>query len=173
MIERVGVVGAGTMGAGIAQVAALGGLDTWLHDPVPEALDTGMERLRRDLARGAERGRWTEADAAAAAERVHPTPGLDVLGICDVVVEAAPEDLELKRKIFAALESASRDDTVLATNTSSLSVTAIAAGTEHPERVVGMHFFNPPALMKLVVFVAGDDSGEAALSIATRSASRR
>jgi 3-hydroxybutyryl-CoA dehydrogenase len=172
VIERVGVVGAGTMGAGIAQVAALGGLDAWLHDPVPEALDRGFERLRSDLARGVERGRWTADEAAAAEQRIHPVPGLDVLGICDLIVEAAPEDLELKRKLFAGLEGASQPDTVLATNTSSLSVTAIAAGAERPERVVGMHFFNPPALMKLVEIVAGDDSGEEALSVATEVAER-
>ena len=107
------------MGAGIAQVAALGGLDAWLHDPVPEALDRGFERLRSDLARGAERGRWTADEAAAAEQRVHPVPGIDVLGICDLIVEAAPEDLELKRKLFADLEGSSRPESGSRTGTSS------------------------------------------------------
>ncbi len=166
-VERVGVVGAGTMGAGIAQIAALGGYETLLHDPVPEALETGVERLRAALGKGAERGRWSEEEATAAARRVEAAGSLGDLAECDLVVEAAPEDLALKRQLFAALAGACGPQAILASNTSSLPVSAIAAGVPHPERVVGMHFFNPPALMKLVEVVATERSGEAALEATT------
>ena len=171
-VERIGVVGAGTMGAGIAQIACLGGYETKLHDPVPEALGAGTERVVADLARGAERDRWSETDAGAARKRLSPAPSLADLAGCDLVVEAAPEDLKLKRELFAALAEACGPETVLATNTSSLPVTAIAAGLPHPERIVGMHFFNPPALMKLVEVVATADSAEGALA-ATAEAGER
>ena len=137
-IERVGVVGAGTMGAGIAQVACLGGIETHLHDPIPEALATGEERLRAALAKGAQRGRWTEEEARLAAERLHAASDLADLAGCELVIEAAPEDLKLKRELFERLADACGPETILATNTSSLSVTAIAAGVPEPRRVVGI-----------------------------------
>jgi 3-hydroxybutyryl-CoA dehydrogenase len=171
-VERVGVVGAGTMGAGIAQIAALGGYETRLHDPVPAALDTGIERLRGALAKGAAKRLWGEQEADMASGRVGAAPNFDDLGECDLVVEAAPEDLELKRGLFAALAEVCGPETILASNTSSLPVTAIAAKVPNPERVVGMHFFNPPALMKLVEVVATADSSEAALTTTTEVGSR-
>jgi 3-hydroxybutyryl-CoA dehydrogenase len=151
------------MGAGIAQIAALGGYETRLHDPVAEALETGIGRLHRALAKGAAKGLWSEADADAASGRVGAAVSLADLGECDLVVEAAPEDLELKRNLFAALAEACGPRAILATNTSSLPVTAIAEGVPYPERVVGMHFFNPPALMKLVEVVATAESAPKAL----------
>jgi len=160
------------MGAGIAQIAALGGYETRLHDPVSAALEAGIERLRGDLTKGAQRGRWSEDDAEAASSRVGGAASLGDLAGCDLVVEAAPEDMGLKRELFAALAAACGPDAILASNTSSLPVTAIAAETPHPERVVGMHFFNPPALMKLVEVVATADSEEAALD-ATAEVGRR
>jgi 3-hydroxybutyryl-CoA dehydrogenase len=163
-IERLGVVGAGTMGAGIAQVACLGGFETCLHDPLPAALESGVERLREGLRAGAGGGRWSEADAAAARERLRPCAPIEDLVGCGLVVEAAPEELGLKRQLFGRLAEVCGPDAVLATNTSSLSVTAIAAEVPRPERVVGMHFFNPPALMRLVEVIAGDASGEQALA---------
>jgi 3-hydroxybutyryl-CoA dehydrogenase len=166
-VERVGVVGAGTMGAGIAQVAALGGYETRLHDPIPEALETGIGRLHRALAKGAAKGLWSEADSEAAGDRVGAATTLDDLGECDLVVEAAPEDLELKRGLFADLAATCGPEAILASNTSSLPVTAIAAETPNRERVVGMHFFNPPALMQLVEVVATADSAPQALDAAT------
>ena len=171
-VERVGVVGAGTMGAGIAQIAALGGYETLLHDPAPEALESGVERLRAALGKGVERGRWSEEEASAAARRVGAGGGIADLAGCDLVVEAAPEDLALKRELFAALAEACGTETILASNTSSLPVAAIAAEVPHPERVVGMHFFNPPALMKLVEVVATERSSERALE-ATAEVGRR
>jgi 3-hydroxybutyryl-CoA dehydrogenase len=169
-LERVGVVGAGTMGAGIAQIAALGGYRTAIYELDGKALQSGMEQLRGALRRGAERGRWSEQDAIDALERIETDTIIEVLGSCDLVIEAAPEDLDLKRNLFERLASACGPETVLATNTSSLSVTAIAAGLPEPNRIVGMHFFNPPALMQLVEVVAGDESGEPALELATEAA---
>jgi 3-hydroxybutyryl-CoA dehydrogenase len=171
-IERVGVVGAGTMGAGIAQIAALGGYETRLHDPVPAALETGIERMRAALSKGVAKELWNEREAEEASARAGAAARLDELCECDLVVEAAPEDLELKRNLFATLAETCGSEAILATNTSSLPVTAIAAGIPNPERVVGMHFFNPPALMKLVEVVATEQSGAAALK-ATTEAGRR
>src|SRR4051794_5866657 len=144
------------MGAGIAQLAATAGARTLLHDPVPEALERGAAGIRRRLEREAERGRLSEEDARAAAGRLEPVGDLEALAPCGLVIEAVPERLELKRELFAAIAGIVAEDALLATNTSSLSVTAIAAGLPHPERVVGMHFFNPPPVMKLVEIVAGD-----------------
>jgi 3-hydroxybutyryl-CoA dehydrogenase len=166
-VERVGVVGAGTMGAGIAQIAALGGYETRLHDPIPAALDAGIERLRSALAKGASKGMWSEEDADTASAGTGAAPSLANLRECDLVIEAAPEELGLKRELFAALAKACGTEAILATNTSSLPVAEIAAGVPHPERVVGMHFFNPPALMRLVEVVATADSSTAALDATT------
>jgi 3-hydroxybutyryl-CoA dehydrogenase len=167
MTERIGVVGAGTMGAGIAQLACLGGYETTIHDPVPEALEAGAERVVESLAKGVRRGMWSAEEAEAAGGRLEAAGQLAGLAGCDLVVEAAPEDLELKRGLFAELAAELGPDAILATNTSSLPVAAVGAGTPGPERVVGMHFFNPPALMKLVEVVATADSSESALEATT------
>jgi len=163
-VQRVGVLGAGTMGAGIAQLAALGGYETRLYDAFEGAAERGAERLDAALGKGAARGRWSEADAAAAKARVRPAAALTELEGCELLIEAAPEDLELKRELFRAAAAACGPDAVLASNTSSLRIGAIAAGVPHPERVVGMHFFNPPPLMKLVEVVAAKESSERALA---------
>jgi 3-hydroxybutyryl-CoA dehydrogenase len=160
------------MGAGIAQIACLGGFETWLHDPIADALAAGGRRLREALDKGVERERWSREDADRAAASLRIAERIEDLARIDLVIEAAPEDLELKRELFAKLAQACGPDTVLATNTSSLSVAAIAAGVPEPERVVGMHFFNPPALMKLVEVVAGPESSQRALQIATEAGER-
>ena len=160
----VGVVGAGTMGGGIAQLAVLTGARTLLHDPVPEALERGAAALRANLAKGAERGRWSAADAEAASARLEPVADLAAFAPCELVIEAAPERLELKRELFGRLAEVVAPDCVLASNTSSIPITAIAGAVPQPERVVGMHFFNPAPLMRLLEVVAGEDSGEAALA---------
>jgi 3-hydroxybutyryl-CoA dehydrogenase len=169
-VERVGVVGAGTMGAGIAQIAALGGYRTVIYELDSRALERGLEQLRAALRRGAERGRWKEQDAIDALGRIETDTIIEAVKDCDLVIEAAPENLELKRNLFERLASVCAPGTILATNTSSLSVTAIAAGVPEPKRIVGMHFFNPPALMQLVEIVAGDESGEPVLELATEVA---
>jgi 3-hydroxybutyryl-CoA dehydrogenase len=169
-VSRVGVLGAGTMGAGIAQVAALGGRETLLYDAFEGAAEKGATRLAEALAKGAARGRWSEAEAEAARARVRPVEDLAELAGCELLIEAAPEDLSLKRELFGAVAAVCGADTVLASNTSSLRVAEIAAGVPHPERVVGMHFFNPPALMKLVEVVAAPESSETALAATTELA---
>ena len=171
-VSRIGVVGAGTMGRGIAQIAALGGYETVLYDVSAELAEAGAAGLREALDKGAERGRWSVDDAAAAAGRVETAAELDGLAGCDLVIEAAPEKLELKRRIFSDLAEAIGPEPVFASNTSSLRVSEIAEGVPQPERVVGMHFFNPPALMKLVEVVAAERSSEAALAAATEVAER-
>ncbi len=168
--ERIGVVGAGTMGSGIAQIASLGGYETFLYEIDHKQLDRGLEMIRNGMRRGAERGRWSEPEAVGAIERLRADTLIELLRDCQLVIEAAPENLDLKRNLFERLASVCSPEAVLATNTSSLSVSAIAANVERPERIVGMHFFNPPALMQLVEIVAGDESGEAALEMATEVA---
>jgi 3-hydroxybutyryl-CoA dehydrogenase len=171
-VEEIGVLGAGTMGAGIAQVAALGGYPTRVYDALPGAAEKGVARIGEVLARGASRGRWSEDEAEAARNRVGAVNDLGELAGCDLVIEAAPEDVELKRELFTKAAEACGPETVLATNTSSLRVSEIAAGVPHPERVVGMHFFNPPVLMKLVEVVAAADSSEEALAATTEVGER-
>lgn len=171
-VSRVGVLGAGTMGRGIAQLAALGGYETILYDVAPELAESGAEALREALDKGAERGRWSVDDAKDAAARVETASDMDQLRGCELVIEAAPEKLALKRQIFAELAEAVGPEPVFASNTSSLRVSEIAAGVPHPERVVGMHFFNPPALMKLVEVIATKLSSEEALATTTEVAER-
>ncbi len=171
-VSEIGVLGAGTMGTGIAQVAAMGGYPTRIYDALPGAAEKGAERLREALAHGASRGRWSEAETEAAHGRVRAVADLGELAGCDLLIEAAPENVELKRELFTEVAEACGPEAVLASNTSSLRVSDIAAGVPHPERVVGMHFFNPPALMKLVEVVATADSSEDALAATTEVAER-
>ena len=119
-IERVGVVGAGTMGAGIAQIACLAGFETHLHDPIAEALEEGEKRLRAALEKGAERGRWSSEEADRAAGLLRTATAVADLAGCELVIEAAPEDLAIKRELFAQLADACGPEAILATNTSSL-----------------------------------------------------
>ncbi|HXB65973.1 MAG TPA: 3-hydroxyacyl-CoA dehydrogenase NAD-binding domain-containing protein [Solirubrobacteraceae bacterium] len=162
----IGVIGAGTMGSGIAQLACRAGARTLLHDPIPEALQRGIVRARGGLTKEAEKGRLTAEQAAAASARLEAVDGLEALAPCELVIEAAPELPELKRELYGRLSEIVSDECVLATNTSSLPVTGIAAAATHPERVVGMHFFNPAPLMRLVEVIAGIRSGEQALALA-------
>lgn len=167
MIERIGVVGAGTMGSGIAQLACLGGYETLIQDPDPTALEAGAERVVESLGKGVKREMWSADEAEAAGGRLEGVADLTGLAGCDLVIEAAPEDLGLKQRLFAELADACGPEAILASNTSSLPVTAIGADTPGAERVVGMHFFNPPALMELVEVVATESSSEAALEATT------
>jgi 3-hydroxybutyryl-CoA dehydrogenase len=161
-VTVLGVVGAGTMGAGIAQLGAAAAIRTLLHDPVPEALERGAEQARRGLAKWAEKGEV----GADAAELLEPVPTLDELAPCDLVIEAAPERAELKRDLFGALSMVCGDDVVLATNTSSIPVTSLASAAARPENVVGMHFFNPPPLMPLLEVIRADQSADEAVALA-------
>jgi 3-hydroxybutyryl-CoA dehydrogenase len=158
----LGVAGAGTMGAGIAQLGCAAGMRTFLHDPVAEALERGAERARSGLAKWAEKGRAAE-DAGALLE---PASDLAELADCELVIEAAPERAELKRDLFERLSEVCSDDVVLATNTSSIPVTSLAGAAARPENVVGMHFFNPPPLMRLLEVIRADQTSDRALESA-------
>jgi 3-hydroxybutyryl-CoA dehydrogenase len=169
-VARVGILGAGTMGRGIAQVAALGGYETRLYDAYPGAAKDAAVKIREALAKGASRGRWSDAEADAASNRVGPALEIGQLAGCELLIEAAPENVELKQKLFAEAALVCGPETILASNTSSLRVSDIAIGVPNPERLVGMHFFNPPVLMKLVEVVAAEQSSERALAATTEVA---
>jgi 3-hydroxybutyryl-CoA dehydrogenase len=154
------------MGAGIAQLGCVAGMQTHLHDPDPDALERGMTRITRQLDREVSKGRMEARAAEAAKASLRATSSLDDFAGCDIVIEAAPERLELKHRLLATFSEIVSGDCVLATNTSSLLVTALAPAATHPERVVGMHFFNPPPLMALLEVVAGTESSERALTVA-------
>ena len=171
-IRTVGVVGLGTMGAGIAQVCLEGGVEVVGREISDELGERARERIAHFLGRKVEKGRLGAEELDEALARLRLTTDLGDLAGCDLVVEAAFEDLDVKRELFAALDRAVAPDAVLATNTSALSVTEIAATTARPERVVGMHFFNPAPLMPLVEIVraelSSDEAFEAAYAFAER-----
>jgi 3-hydroxybutyryl-CoA dehydrogenase len=162
----IGVVGAGTMGAGIAQVAAVGGLDVKIFDVAEGAADAARGRIASFLERSVARGKTTDAQAGAAISRIDAVSSLEELGDCYLICEAVAEKLQIKQELFNRLASVTAPGTVFATNTSSLPVTAIAAGLPEPERVVGMHFFNPVPLMRLVEVIAGMNSAPEPLATA-------
>lgn len=162
----IGVVGAGTMGAGIAQVAAVGGLEVRLFDVAEGAAQNAISRISTFVDRSVARGRMSAEDAGAAVSRIIAVDDLSQLADCFLVCEAIAEKLEIKQDLFRQLASHCEPEAVFATNTSSIPVTAVAAGVPSPERVVGMHFFNPVPVMRLVEVIAGMNSSEAALSTA-------
>lgn len=154
-IQTIGVVGAGAMGRGIAQIAAQAGLRVRLYDTSADAVAAARESLRQTWDKLAQKGKLTAVDAQAALERVESATALTDMSQCQLVVEAIVERLDVKRDLFAALEGVVADDCILASNTSSLSITAIAAACKLPQRVAGYHFFNPVALMKVVEVIDG------------------
>ena len=160
----IAVVGAGTMGAGIAESSALAGLSVVMVDVREEALDLGRNTIEKDLNRRVKKGRLSEEERRASVGRVSTTTALEACAGATVVIEAVVEDIAVKSKVFADLEGVVASETVLATNTSSLSVAGIAAATEHPERVVGMHFFNPVPAMRLVEVVTGPSTDPSVVS---------
>lgn len=171
-MERIGVVGAGTMGAGIAQIAAQAGLSVILYDVAEASLEAGMARVRSGLDRLVARGKLAPAERDGALARITPTTSLAPFADAQFVMEAAPERLDLKQQLFQELDAICRPDVVLATNTSSLSVTEIGALTGRPAHVVGMHFFNPVPVMKLVEVVRGAATGDHAVALTTALANR-
>ncbi len=154
-VRSVGVVGAGTMGSGIAQVFAQAGHDVVLVDVAQEALDRGVATIRRSLERFVAKGKMDQAAAEAALARVLPTTDLGAVAGTDFVVEAVVENADLKKRVFGDLDRLTRPQVVLVSNTSSISITEIAAATRRPDRVMGMHFMNPVPLMSLVELVRG------------------
>jgi len=159
-IETVGVIGAGTMGHGIAQVAAASGYPVVLKDVDREALARGIQNIERNLAKGIQLGKLTEADRDNTLQHIRGTTRLEDLAGTDLIIEAAPERLELKQEILQQLESYSDRPFIFASNTSSLSISAIASLAAHPENVIGMHFFNPVHLMRLLEIVIGKATRE-------------
>ena len=151
--RTIGLVGAGTMGSGIAQAGALSGYDVTMQDISDEQVAKGIKGITKSLERLAARDKISSTDQSSALARIEGTTTLDDLAECDVVIEAATENMELKIAVFAQLDALCKSDTILASNTSSLSITRLAAATRRPDRVIGLHFFNPVPIMKLVEIV--------------------
>jgi 3-hydroxybutyryl-CoA dehydrogenase len=154
-IKTVGVVGAGQMGRGIAQVAAQAGLDVLLCDATIKQAETAVELIGKGLGRLVEKGKLDAAERDRAMARIAPRGKLEDLAPCDIVIEAAPEQEQLKLELFARLAEVTREGAILASNTSSISITKLASRTRRPDKVIGMHFMNPVPLMKLVEIVRG------------------
>ena len=165
-VETVGVVGAGTMGSGIAQVSATEGYDVVVRDVEEAFLEDGRETAAASLDRFVDRGDLTREEADDVLDRIHWTTDLDRLADADLVVEAIVEDMDVKREVFGDLDVVTDDDVVLATNTSTLSITSIAAATDRPELVVGIHFMNPVPVMDGVEVVVGERTDEASVALA-------
>jgi len=159
-IRTFGVVGAGTMGAGIAQVAAMAGLPTVMVDVVPAALERGVAGIGKSLARLVAKGKLTAEASAEAQARLSPAATLVALAGADLVVEAVVERFDVKRQVFAELDRLLPEGAVLASNTSSISITRLAAQTRRPERVIGMHFMNPVPVMQLVEIIRGLETAQ-------------
>jgi 3-hydroxybutyryl-CoA dehydrogenase len=171
-IRKVGVVGLGTMGAGIAQVSVQAGFETVGREVSAELGERGRATIERYLGRAVEKGRHSAGERDAALARLSVTTDLADLADCDLVIEAVLEELDLKRETFAELDRLTKTDAVLATNTSALSVSEIAEATGHPERVVGMHFFNPAPVLPLVEIVRARESSDEAVDAAYEWAER-
>jgi 3-hydroxybutyryl-CoA dehydrogenase len=154
-IKTIGIIGAGQMGNGIAHVAAAAGFDIRLHDIAEERINAALATIDGNMARQVSKGALAEDERRAAIARIQPAIGLADLGDCDLVIEAATENEEVKRKIFTAVCPHLRPDAILASNTSSISITRLAAATDRPEHFIGIHFMNPVPLMQLVELIRG------------------
>jgi 3-hydroxybutyryl-CoA dehydrogenase len=160
-IKKVGVVGAGQMGNGIAHVCALAGFDVKLNDLSGDRIKAAIATINGNLARQVSRQRITEDDRQAALRRITPADQLEALGDCDLAIEAATEKEDVKRAIFASICPVLKPDAIIGTNTSSISITRLAAATDRPERFIGIHFMNPVPLMELVELIRGIATGDA------------
>lgn len=165
-IRTIGVIGAGTMGNGIAQVFAQAGYDVRLVDVAQPMLDRARTTIEKSLAKFVEKGKLAANDRDAVLARLTTTTGLDALADADYVVEAVVENAELKRELFGRLDAITRPEVILSSNTSSISITLIGAATKRPERVLGMHFMNPVPLMTLVELIRGQATSDATMQAA-------
>jgi 3-hydroxybutyryl-CoA dehydrogenase len=154
-IQKIGVIGAGQMGSGIAHVSALSGIDVLLNDISEDRINAGLATINGNLARQVSRQRISEGERKTALDRIVAAKTLDALGDCDLVIEAASEKEDVKRKIFAELCPSLKPDAIVATNTSSISITRLASSTDRPEKFIGIHFMNPVPLMELVELIRG------------------
>jgi 3-hydroxybutyryl-CoA dehydrogenase len=166
-VKTVGVIGAGTMGSGIAQVFAQAGYDVRLHDAAPAAVERARVTIEKSLAKFVEKGKLSAEARDGALSRIQGAPKLDAFSDVDYVVEAIVENLAVKRDIFIALDAVTRPDAILASNTSSISITTLGAATRRPDRVLGMHFMNPVPLMVLVELVRGQATSDASMDAAS------
>ncbi len=171
-IKTIGVVGAGTMGNGIAQLAAQMGANVIMRDIKDDFVQRGLKAIDKFLGKGVERGKVTPEQKASVLGRIIGTTDMGQLAKCDFIVEAVIEDLELKKQVFSELDQICPPQTILATNTSSMSITLIAAATKRQDRVVGMHFFNPVPLMKLVEVIRGFGTSDETVAITTALAQK-
>ncbi|GMB09721.1 3-hydroxyacyl-CoA dehydrogenase [Thermolongibacillus altinsuensis] len=161
MVQTIAVIGAGLMGSGIAQSVAMGKKNVYLYDISDVALEKGMNSIQKSLSRFVKAGKLSEQEAKQVIERIQINTNLqDAVKDADVVIEAVPENLQLKKNIFQELDRYAKREAILATNTSELSVTAIASATTRPDQVVGMHWFNPAPVMKLIEIVKGVTTSE-------------
>lgn len=160
-VEKVMVVGAGQMGAGIAQVCAQAGLSVWMYDVKEEALENGQALIEKLLSRSVEKDRLTASEKNAVLERLTATTTIEDAKQVDVVIEAVVENMDVKKSVFQQLDQVAGEETILATNTSSLPLTEIAAATNRPEKVIGMHFMNPVPVMKLVEIIRAIQTSDA------------
>lgn len=160
-VQKVMVAGAGQMGAGIAQVCAQAGFAVWMYDVKEEALDNGQALITKLLSRSVEKERMTEEEKSAVLDRLTMTTAIEDANQADVVIEAVVENIEVKKSVFQQLDQVASKETILATNTSSLPLTEIAAVTSRPEKVIGMHFMNPVPVMKLVEVIRAIQTSDA------------
>src|SRR5579859_6710854 len=160
-IRKVGVVGAGQMGSGIAHVVALAGFDVVLHDVAAERIKSSLATINGNMARQISAEKITEADRQAALARISQAPSVEMLSDSDIVIKAATENEAIKRQIFVALRSQLKPEAILATNTSSISITRLASATDRPEKFIGIHFMNPVPVMELVELIRGIEIGRA------------
>jgi 3-hydroxybutyryl-CoA dehydrogenase len=160
-IKTIGVIGAGQMGSGIAHVCACAGLDVRLHDVSEERINAGLATINGNMARQVAKGTITEQDRQRALAHIKPAPGYDAFADCDLVIEAATENEEVKRKILTKLSPSLKPEALIGTNTSSISITRLAAATDRPERFIGIHFMNPVPVMQLVELIRGIATDEA------------
>lgn len=171
-IERIGVVGAGTMGTGIAQVAAQAGYEVWLTDLAPAHVQHAIATITAALARLVERRRLDQTERERILQRLHPADTPDGLAPCDLIIEAVFEDIASKARVLRELDAVAPAHTILASNTSTLPITELAAATERPDRVIGMHFFNPVPQMRVIEIIRGMRTSDATLA-AVRAIAQR
>ena len=172
-IRQIAVIGTGTMGRGIAYLAAVACYETIIHDADAAALDAAKASIESTLQKGVERGKVTSEDAAAASGRVHLVPDLEpAVHGADLIIEATPEDLDLKKNLFAQADLFCGEETILASNTSSISISLLSQSVERRDRFVGLHFFNPPHVMKLIEIVRGERTSDETVAFVTEVSER-
>jgi 3-hydroxybutyryl-CoA dehydrogenase len=173
MIRQIAVIGAGTMGRGIAYLSAVAGFETVIHDADQAALDAAMSSIESTLLKSLERGKISRETATEATARIHLSPDLEpAVHGADLIIEAVPEILDLKQNLFAQADLFCGEETIMASNTSSISISLLSKAVERPDKFVGLHFFNPPHAMKLIEIVRGDQTSEPTIAQAHEVAAR-